>query len=89
MSHTLTTKLADYFKERPYCWIDGRILAEVAGAYAWRTRVSDLRKPKRLGGKYEMAIENRVETYRTAEGKPFKLSSYRYLPARAAQESVA
>lgn len=73
MSVTLTDQLAAYFRERPHCWIDGRILADIAGAYAWRTRVSDLRK---LG----MVIENRIETYRDAEHRPFKLSSYRYVP---------
>lgn len=41
---TMNDKLAAYFLARPGVWLDGRELATVAGAYAWRSRCSDLRK---------------------------------------------
>lgn len=52
---SLTERLAAYFRARPNEWIDGLELASVAGSYAWRSRCSDLRKPKHGG----MVIENR------------------------------
>ena len=52
---TFTGRVAAYFQARPNQWIDGRELAKVGGAYAWRSRVSDCRKPP-----YSLTIENRV-----------------------------
>lgn len=40
---SLCDRLAAFLKAHPNEWIDGRQLATVAGAYGWRTRVSDLR----------------------------------------------
>jgi hypothetical protein len=51
---TRAQALAAYFREHPGQWLDGRDLATVAGNYAWRTRISDLRKPP-----FRMPIENR------------------------------
>ena len=72
---TLCTRLAEYFRRFPNTWIDGRALSHVAGSYAWRTRVSDLRKPP-----FNMAIENRQAKHRTERG-PYVVSEYRYVPA--------
>ena len=47
-------RLARYFCERRGQWIDGRQLEPIAGVYAWRTRVSDLRKRP-----WFLTIENR------------------------------
>jgi hypothetical protein len=41
---TLTDKLERFFREHPNTWIDGKDLAGTAGTYAWRSRVSDVRK---------------------------------------------
>ena len=77
---TLTDALEAYFRARPLTWIDGKQLAEVAGAYAWRSRVSDMRKRG-------LVIENRVTTYRTKGGSTFKASEYRYVPSAPEQPS--
>ena len=66
---SLCAKLARYFEARAGQWIDGRELATVAGAYAWRSRTSDLRKAPWL-----MVIENRQ---RKANG--FVISEYRFV----------
>jgi hypothetical protein len=44
-SPSLAAKLADFFTRRPNVWVDGKTLSLIAGGYAWRTRVSDLRRP--------------------------------------------
>ncbi len=66
--------VAEYFKERPGQWINAGTLADVGGALAWRTRVSDCRT--KLG----MVIENKLEHIDEAGGTFYVLSSYRYLP---------
>ncbi len=72
---SLVEKLAQLFRANPERWIDGMQLADIAGRYAWRSRVSDLRKRG-------MVIENRE---RKVNG--FTVSEYRYVPA--AQQEVA
>jgi hypothetical protein len=47
-------RLEAFFLAHPGEWIDGRRLEAVAGRYAWRSRVSDLRKRP-----YTHRIENR------------------------------
>lgn len=69
---TLTTKLAAFFALRPNVWIDGRELATIAGSYAWRTRVSDLRRPP-----FNLQIENRQRRIHRPDGRPFTVSEYR------------
>lgn len=59
------------FKTHPEQWIDGRQIASVGGAYAWRTRISECRQV--LG----MRIENRI---RRDAAKRVKVSEYRYTP---------
>ena len=46
-------KVAKLFKSRSGEWIDGREIAEIAGIYGWRTRVSEVRRH------YGLNIENR------------------------------
>ena len=76
---TLCDRLAAHFKARPGVWIDGRELAEVAGAYAWRSRVSDLRREP-----YYMAIENRQRKV-----DDYTISEYRYAVPDAASSAEA
>ena len=71
---TRVEAIAVYFKVRPNIWIDGRELADVAGAYAWRTRISELRKAPFL-----MNIENRQTRISRPYGAPYVLSEYRYI----------
>lgn len=54
MSTTYRDRMADYFKGNAGQWIDGLVLQEIGGRYAWRSRVSDCRTD--LG----MVIENRL-----------------------------
>jgi len=70
---SLTERLAAYFRAHSGEWIDGRVLATIAGAYAWRTRTSELRKAP-----YLMTIENRT---RRVQG--YTESCYRYRPEAA------
>lgn len=63
-------KLAKLFLERRGDWIDGREIAKVAGAYAWRTRISDLRHFP-----WHLDIQNRVRTVEV-DGETFKVSEY-------------
>lgn len=72
-------QLATLFKARPNAWIDGMELARIGGQYAWRTRVSDLRRAP-----WHMDIENR-ERKVEVEGRRFTVSEYRFLP-QARQE---
>lgn len=82
MSDTLCDKLAAHFQQHAGEWIDGMALSRIAGQYAWRSRVSDLRKRG-------MVIENRVRRVTRRDcrcGNPAcschaKVSEYRYVPA--------
>lgn len=76
---TRVSRLAAFFRQRPDCWIDGRLLAPIAGQYAWRTRISDLRRAPFL-----MTIENRQRTIQTENG-PVVISEYRFVPPTVAQ----
>jgi hypothetical protein len=38
-----TEKVAHLFRCRPGVWIDGLHVAQIGGAYAWRTRLSECR----------------------------------------------
>lgn len=74
--HANHVQLANYLIAREGEWIDGRELAKVAGAYAWRTRVSECRTL--LG----LTIENRQRRERDARGQKFTISEYRYIGRR-------
>jgi hypothetical protein len=67
-------RLASLFRRSPGLWFDGRELATVGGAYAWRTRVSELRR-----GPFFMHIENRQRTITRTDGTAFTVSEYRLL----------
>jgi hypothetical protein len=74
MRQTFVDAVAAYFTARPGVWLDGRALATVGGAYAWRSRISDCR---RLG----MTIENRIRTVYGPDGRRlFRVSEYLYVP---------
>lgn len=76
---TRIRRLAAFFRERPNHWVDGRALGDVAGSYAWRTRVSELRRAP-----FCMAIENRQRTVETENGTHV-VSEYRYVPRTVAE----
>lgn len=73
---TRVAALARFFEGRPNVWIDGRELALVAGAYAWRTRLSDLRRPP-----FRWTIENRQRRLTAAGGRCSVVSEYRWVCA--------
>ena len=77
---TLADRLEAFFDAHRGEWLDGRQLATVAGAYAWRTRVSDLRKPP-----YLMQITNRRRRV-MENGRTWAVSEYCYQPVT--QEST-
>jgi hypothetical protein len=67
--------LAALFKERPNVWLDGAgAIAEIAGRYAWRSRISDLRRPP-----FNMTIANRQRHVRRSDGGAFVVSEYRFV----------
>ncbi len=72
---SLCQRLADYFAQRPGQWVDGRLLATVAGNYAWRSRVSDLRT------RHGLTVENRQRHLTNSRGTTFTVSEYRYVPS--------
>jgi len=41
---TFTGRVAHLFRSRPDTWIDGLEIAQIAGHYAWRSRISDARR---------------------------------------------
>ncbi len=69
----LVVRLARFLRARPGVWIDGRTLATVAGSYAWRSRVSDLRRAP-----FGMTLVNRQRRIRTAGSVRITISEYRY-----------
>lgn len=78
---SLIDRLAAFFRSHPDVWIDGRELALEGGSYAWRTRVSNLRRPP-----YGMVIENRQRRVHRPDGSQFVVSEYRFVPDVANQE---
>jgi hypothetical protein len=67
---SLTDRVVAYFRAHPGEWIDGRVLATVGGAYAWRSRVSDARRQG-------LDIENRTRRVRNGLTS-WTVSEYRY-----------
>jgi hypothetical protein len=74
-SSSLAARLAQFFRARPHTWHDGRALGPIAGGYAWRTRVSDLRRPP-----FGMRIDNRQRRIIGGDGSTVVVSEYRYVP---------
>jgi hypothetical protein len=73
--------VAAYLEARPDRWIDGREIQAVAGAYAWRTRLSNLRYAP-----WFMKIENRQRKVVTTKDGNYTVSEYRYVPEMPARE---
>jgi hypothetical protein len=71
----MVQKLALAFAANPNEWIDGLVIARIAGSYAWRTRISDLRQAP-----YRMRIDNRQERHEIRDGAIRVTSYYRYVP---------
>lgn len=71
---SLADRLADYFRQRPGVWVNAFELFEVAGSFAWRSRISDLRRAP-----FNMVIENDWYDVRIGERK-FRETVYRYQP---------
>jgi hypothetical protein len=68
--------VAAFFRERPHVWIDGRDLSLIAGCYAWRTRVADIRRAP-----YFMTIENRQRRVPRTDGRgAYVVSEYCFRP---------
>ena len=63
-------RLAAYLRDHEGQWVDGLELARIAGAYAWRTRLSECRRV------LHMTIENRERKTPSGVTK----SEYRYTP---------
>lgn len=64
-------RLAKFFCEHRGEWIDGRRLQAIAGVYAWRTRISDLRHHPWL-----LCIENRQRRVEDGD-ESFVVSEYK------------
>lgn len=71
-----TDRLSAFLRARPSVWVDGRDLAQIGGAYAWRTRVSELRRAPHF-----MKIENRQRQLASSDGSRYTVSEYRYSPS--------
>jgi hypothetical protein len=68
---TINDRLERFFRETPNTWIDGRDLAAIAGSYAWRSRVADIRP------RFE-ALENRQRRYKVpGRERTYVISEYR------------
>ncbi len=71
---TNTERVAALFRANEGKWIDGREVAKVGGAYAWRSRISNCRID------LAMPIDNRQRKVKDAAGEDFTISEYRYVP---------
>jgi hypothetical protein len=71
---TLNDKLEAFLRARPNEWIDGRVIAEVAGYAGYRNRITDLRLLRGL------RIDNDKRPFRREDGKTVTKSYYRYVP---------
>jgi hypothetical protein len=67
---TRVERVRDLFLAQPNVWLDGRSFETEGGCYAWRSRISDVRR------QYGLVIENRQRTVQGSNG-PFVVSEYR------------
>ena len=74
---TMASKVAALLQSKPDEWIDGREFLKIAGAYGWRTRISDCRRAP-----WFLTIENRQ---RRVNG--YTVSEYRLVPAEDHQST--
>jgi hypothetical protein len=79
----MADRLAAFFKARPGEWIDGLQLAEIAGSYAWRSRVSDVRR-----GPHGLNIQNRLRRVERSDGTHYTVSEYRLVPGSTTPQAV-
>jgi hypothetical protein len=80
---TRAERLAHLFGRSPGRWFDGRELAAVGGIYAWRTRISELRRSPHC-----LDIQNRQRTVRQPDGTAFVVSEYRLVVPSPAREAA-
>lgn len=72
---SLNDRLERFFREHPNTWIDGKDLAAVAGTYAWRSRVSNVRQRLLARGR---TIENRQRRVKLrGSSRWYTISEYR------------
>jgi hypothetical protein len=71
---SLAGRLAQFFRAHAGEWLDGRRLATIAGCYAWRSRVSDLRRAP-----YVMRVENRQRRVTLDDGRRVTISEYLFI----------
>jgi hypothetical protein len=82
---TRTARLAALFKSKPNVWLEGvEELAAVAGKYAWRTRLSELRRAP-----FHMNIRNRQRRVRAEHGASYVISEYMCVCQEEKTEPVA
>jgi len=55
-------------------WINGTTIAQVGGAYAWRTRISECRRSP-----FNLNIANRQRRVRRTDGRTYIISEYRFI----------
>jgi hypothetical protein len=79
----LCEKLAAYLSARPNEWIDGHALLDIGGTFAFRTRLSELRRPP-----FNMTIENRT-TRHAFMGRKWTETKYRYTVQETSHENTA
>ena len=70
-AHSFNAILADYLKRHANQWIDAAVIADIAGRFASRTRISECRRL------YGMVIENKTERVKLPNGQRFTRSLYR------------
>ena len=78
---TRVEALAALFRSRPGVWFDGRDLAGIAGSYAWRTRVSELRRAP-----YLLNIVNRQRHGARPDGRKYVISEYCFVPVKSLRQ---
>lgn len=71
-----TERVANFFRAHPNEWVIGLALAEIGGAYAWRTRLSEARRL------FDLNIRNRQRVVRRDDGSAFIVSEYMFVPLR-------
>ena len=67
---TLTDRLERFFREHAGTWIDGKDLAGIAGTYAWRSRVSNVRERG-------LVIQNRQRRIKIGKDRHYVISEYK------------
>lgn len=74
---SLCDRLAAHLKAHEGEWIDGLDLGTVAGSYAWRSRLAQLRFPP-----FNMDIRNRQRRFTRGDGSRFTVSEYMLVTAK-------